>query len=687
LYDFLVKFDEEYRKQKEESNLLEFDDIRHLALKLLIIVNEDGSYEYTKIAQELKNRFVEVYTDEYQDTNLVQETILQAVSSCNNRFIVGDIKQSIYKFIQARPEIFNEKYERYSSFNDEDLKNLTDVKIILAENFRSRKCVIDSINYIFKQIMSKNVGDCNYEGIETLKNGAVWYKAYENQNYLTELNVVDVNIEDEKIELDENEDETLETILELKNFEKEAMCIAKKISNLMKDFKVYVSEKENFRDIKYSDIVILLRSIKTKGVILEETLKKYGIPAFSDANVSLFSSDELRLVIAFLKIIDNPYQDVEMISVMYSIIGKFSLDDLCVIRLFFKDKNMNLYDNLKLYKDAFDKNTKLEESQIALLDKIEVFLKLIEEFKNYSKIYSISEIIIRLYKETNIYYQIDIQNLSDSKKANLNLLIDLAREFEQNGKSNIVSFIKYIDSLNNTSASEAQAKVLGDNEDVVKIMTIHKSKGLEFPVVILADTSSKYMEKDLTETVVLHQDLGIGIDVVNEEYNVSYPSVIKQAIINVSKRELRSEELRVLYVALTRAKEKLIIFGTINNYEKYKENEFLLYDGEKIDNTLILKNNNYLKNILMALKGYDSSLNLFDIYITKFDKNEFLNINTEKKDSGEVFSIKKSIDTLKEYSNENINKENLNNIKDVLDKNLNFKYQFQRDVLTSNRVV
>ena len=689
LYDFLKKFDVEYSLQKQENMCLEFDDIRHLALKLLISKKEDGSFEYTDIANNLKEKFVEVYTDEYQDTNLVQETILKAVSSKKNRFIVGDVKQSIYKFIQARPDLFNEKYDSYNLINEENEKDekVENVKIILAENFRSRKEVLDSINYIFEQIMSKKVGDCEYTDIETLKNGAVWYKNYENQNYLTEVNIVDVNLEDE-----ENEnDETLEKILELKNFEKEAICIAERIIKLMKEFKVYYSEddgkKEGFRDLTYSDIVILLRGIKSKGVILEEKLQKYGIPAFSDSSLSLFSSDELKLVISFLKVIDNPYQDVEMISVMYSIIGKFSLDDLCEIRLFFKDKTMNLYDNLKLYKQAYIENNNIDEYTNTLLSKIDNFLNLINMFKKYSKIYSISELLIRLYKETNIYYQLDIQELSDSKKANLNLVIDMARDFEQQGRSNIVSFLNYIDNISNTSSSESQAKVLGDNEDVVKIMTIHKSKGLEFPVVILADTSSKYMQKDISNQVILHQKYGIGIDVVNEEYNISYPSVIKQAIKDVSLKEIKSEELRILYVALTRAKEKLIIFGNINNYEKSIGNDFVIYNEGKIDTTLVLKNNSYLKNILLALREYKEDKNLFNINVIKFNKEKFESVDVEdKKDNNKLNidgMVKKIEEKIPDVSKQKIYDEKI--IK-ILDDNLNYRYKYIDDVNTSNRV-
>ena len=699
LYSFLETFDKEYSRLKQEENLLEFDDVRHLALKLLVSLDDDGNLTYTKIAEDLKEKFEEVYTDEYQDTNLVQETILSAVSKGNNRFIVGDIKQSIYMFIQARPELFNKKYDTYNIYSEENLKSKNDIKIILAENFRSRKSVLDSINYIFEKIMSKKVGDCNYEDVETLKNGATWYDEKEGINYKTELNIVDTKLTDEE-KLNVEEDETLDNILELKKFEKEAMVIAERVLNLKKEFKVFVpakdKEKSYFRDTNYSDIVVLLRGIKSKGVILEDTLKKYGIPAYCDANSSLFTSDELRLVMAFLKITDNPYQDVEMISVMYSIIGKFSLDELCNIRLFFKDKTMKLYDNLKLYLAYYEENSTLIDEKINnILNKIKSFLGIIEEFKNYSKIYSISELLIRLYKQTNIYYQIAIKKNSDLSKANLDLLIDIAREFESSNSSNILSFIKYIDNLEESGANKSQAKVLGDNEDVVKIMTIHKSKGLEFPIVILADTSKKYKEDDINNTVVLQQDLGIGIDVVNNTYNVLYPSVIKEAIKSAIIRQTRSEELRILYVALTRAKEKLIIFGNMNDYEKYVSNEFLLYDEKKIDSTLVLKNDSYLKNILLALNDYENSEGLFDINIIRFNKEKFEKINEIKSEEIEDISIKENINSIKDKrktieekynkikeKEKEVNKEN----ERVLKANLEYIYPFSEDVISSNRV-
>ena len=241
--------------------------------------------------------------------------------------MVGDIKQSIYKFRQARPEIFNKKYETYD--NSEN-----NVKIVLDENFRSRKNVIDSINYIFSRIMSKKMGECLYTDVETLKYGAKWYRNYESQDYSTEINIIDINNKKNKEQYEENQDDTIKEIIEMQKFEKEAMYIAKRISELKNNFKVFDSEKNEFRDARWNDIVILTRAIKGKGSILEKALKKFSIPAYCDTSTNLFLSDEIRQVIAFLRIIDNPLNDIDMLSIMYSVIGNFSLDELANIKLY-----------------------------------------------------------------------------------------------------------------------------------------------------------------------------------------------------------------------------------------------------------------------------------------------------------------------------------------------------------------
>ena len=664
LYDFLLLFDKEFTKEKKKQNLLEFNDIHHLALELLY-----KDEKVTKVAKNLQEKYEEVYTDEYQDTDFVQEYILSAVSRENNRFMVGDIKQSIYKFRQARPEIFNKKYETYD--NSEN-----NVKIVLDENFRSRKNVIDSINYIFSRIMSKKMGECLYTDVETLKYGAKWYRNYESQDYSTEINIIDINNKKNKEQYEENQDDTIKEIIEMQKFEKEAMYIAKRISELKNNFKVFDSEKNEFRDARWNDIVILTRAIKGKGSILEKALKKFSIPAYCDTSTNLFLSDEIRQVIAFLRIIDNPLNDIDMLSIMYSVIGNFSLDELANIKLYKDNKKNSVYDSLIIYKNDLElsKNMGLLKDD-KLFEKIDSFLKLIDKFRNYSRIYNISDVLVKMYKETNIYTQYYLDKMCELKIANLNLLIDIARDYEKNNNYTLNSYISYIDNLMKLENSNGEAKIIGESEDVVRIMTIHKSKGLEFPIVVLCDTTSEYNEKELSNVVVMHQDLGIGINVVNEDYGITYPSVIKQAIKNISKRELRSEALRVLYVAFTRAKEKLIVFSSLENYEKYNEKQFVIYNESAIEPMIVSQNNSYFANINMALKDLSSNEKIFEIRKIEASIEELaLDVSSIQNESQEnKFSI---IEKIK--FNENDEVLPLNNFK--------FKYEFENDVNSSSRV-
>ena len=263
---------------------------------------------------------------------------------------------------------------------------------------------------------------------------------------------------------------------------------------------------------------------------------------------------------------------------MYSVIGNFSLDELANIKLYKDNKKNSVYDSLIIYKNDLELSKNMGLLKVdKLFEKIDSFLKLIDKFRNYSRIYNISDVLVKMYKETNIYTQYYLDKMCELKIANLNLLIDIARDYEKNNNYTLNSYISYIDNLMKLENSNGEAKIIGESEDVVRIMTIHKSKGLEFPIVVLCDTTSEYNEKELSNVVVMHQDLGIGINVVNEDYGITYPSVIKQAIKNISKRELRSEALRVLYVAFTRAKEKLIVFSSLENYEKYNEKHEKIY--------------------------------------------------------------------------------------------------------------
>ena len=674
LYEFLVRYDNNYREEKKNLGVAEFNDIMHYALELLV----DEEDNITDIALGLKDRYKEIYTDEYQDTSYVQERILDAISKDNNRFMVGDIKQSIYGFRQARPDIFNDKYISYSSKADEESSNC---KIILSKNFRSREEVIDSINYIFEKIMSMKNGQCDYTQNERLICGNTGYISSDDTSYKTQINII--NLKDKEVGLfEENDDDEVQIDEDLSNIQIEAKCIAYKIKEIIKKDKV-MDKDGMLRSVKYKDIVVLLRGIKNKAEIIEEELKRNNIPVFCDTSSSIFEGDEVKLVLSFLKIIDNPYQDIYMISIMFSIIGNFTLDEITMIRLY--DSTSYVYDTLNSILN--DEEYVKQEGKI--VEKIKRFLSIIKEYTIYSKKYSISELLIRLYKDTNIYYQFALEDDAESKKANLNYLIELASTFYSNIGNTLNAYIKYIDNLKDKQdTSTTSAKIIGENEDVVRLMTIHKSKGLEFPIVILADTSKGYNFSDSRkQRVVFHHKYGIGIDVVNQDLGVTYPSLIKQAIRSVIEKETKSEELRLLYVALTRAKEKLYIFATTKDYDKEYSMQTIKLKNGKFNETLIASNTSYYKNLLPVIKYY----NEFEADKKEFDIQRIeIKSNTTDEELRSLFNIKEAEEESKSindilitaFNKEKVDKELLKSIKE----NLESEYRYYEDAHTPSRV-
>ena len=667
LYNFLLEFDTRFKEEKRVQGVAEFNDIMHYALELLL----DKEYNLTDIAISLKDRYKEIYTDEYQDTSFVQEKILEAISKENNRFMVGDIKQSIYGFRQARPDIFNEKYITYKKGNecsDEDINS----KIILSKNFRSRYQVIDGINYIFEKIMSMKNGQCNYDNDETLKCGNTNYIDQEREMYNTQINIIDLKEEEKNIFEENEEQENIDE--DLTSTQIEAKCIAYRIKDIIQNVKV--SSKDNtLRDATYKDIVILLRGIKNKADIIEQVLKENDIPVFCDTSSSIFEGDEVKLILSFLKILDNPYQDVYMVSILYSIIGGFTLDEITKIRLY--DSKSYVYDTLNniLKDDEFLKDEK------ELVRKIDTFLKLIEKYIKYSKIYNISDLLVRIYKDTNMYYQFDLEEDAQSKKANLDYLIELASNFYSYAGNTLNSYIKYVDNLKDKQDnSSSAAKIIGENENVVRIMTIHKSKGLEFPIVILADCAKGYNFKDARQQkVLLHHSYGIGIDVVNQNLGVTYPSVIKQSVKSVIEKETKSEEMRLLYVALTRAKEKLYLFVTVSDFEKDYNMQSINIKNNKFNETLISLNTSYYKNLLPVIKyydKYDKDKNILDIVHLKINSNitddKLKELFKVKEDNIVNMSISDKLQKIFNNKELSVDNSTIEKLKDTFDSEYNY---------------
>jgi len=610
LEKLIIEFDEIFSKKKRDKNIVDFTDIEHFALNILVkgvetTIDENGrkckKIIKTEVAKKYTEKFEEIAIDEYQDSNLVQEFILSSISRENNMFMVGDVKQSIYRFRQAMPKLFLDKYSNYKPVENDT--NCIGRKIQLFKNFRSRDNVLDFTNLIFKDIMSQKLGEVDYTEDEYLNFGAEDYKKI-NQNLKTEIDIIDVKPTDETEEYLPNKysenigdnEESEEELEHLENIEIEAKHVARKIKNLIDSkYQVYDRKKETFRNITYKDIAILLRSTKDKASIYEQELIKLDMPVFADSNQEYLDSIEIQTIMSLLKIIDNPMQDIPLVTVLRSNIGKFTDNELVEIRL--SDKYDNFYNCMQ--KAKVDVNSQLKE-------KIEKFLNQIDLWRKEQEYLSLDELIWKIYSDTGYYNYVGLMPNGNLRQANLKMLFERAKKYETASFKGLYNFINFIEKLKINSGDLSSAKIIGENDDVIRIMSIHKSKGLEFPVVFLVNTNKQFNEQDIRKNpVLLHQELGIGAKYINYNAQVQYDTLTREAIKNVVRNENISEEMRILYVALTRAKEKLIITGISNDYQKQLEdieqqkNIYARKDG-KINPILVKKYKSYLDWILLV---------------------------------------------------------------------------------------
>jgi len=610
LAGMICRFDEIYSEKKKAKGLLDFNDLEHYCLKVLI---EDG--KPTQAAMQLSSRFEEILVDEYQDTNLIQEIILTTVSGnrCGiyNIFMVGDVKQSIYRFRQAMPELFLTKYEFWPKEPGHESR-----VIKLYKNFRSRPEVINGINFIFKQIMSESVGELDYNEEEALNPGAV-FEPPEGGRFMTggpvELHIIDVASKEAEILPAEGEcglseegnseggtdavgssniaDGTVSGDAEgavkssadasngstggstdeaeadeqepFENVQAEARIIGERIRKLVskeKGIAIYDKDLDNgpgrkkggYRKAEYRDIVILMRATSGCAGVFADELSAMGIPAYADTGMGYFDAVEVETVLCLLKIIDNPLQDIPMLAVLRSPIGGFSADELAEIRLM--DKTVSIYEALKLYAQQSPK--------------AEDFLKKLEKWRDISRYTPVDELVWMLLTETGYLTYVGVLPGGPERQANLRMLFERARQYEQTSYKGLFNFINFIGRLRSGGGDMGTARILGENENVVRIMSIHKSKGLEFPIVFVAGLGRRFNLQDLNERILLHQELGFGPDVVNLDKRTISTSMPKSAIRQKLHLEALSEEMRILYVAFTRAKEKLILTGCVRDIQK-----------------------------------------------------------------------------------------------------------------------
>lgn len=677
-------FSDLFASRKREEGILDFADMEHFALNILTC-KEDGEVKPSAVACELQEFYEEIMTDEYQDSNFVQELILTSLCRAPEQkpylFMVGDVKQSIYQFRLARPELFMQKYNSYT-ISDSPYR-----RIDLHKNFRSREIVLESSNFIFENIMKECLGGINYDEDAKLVTG----RNYEDTN----LNIskkTDVLVIEQKSEEAENiEKRTLE-----------AASIGDCIRGMVQgDNPLYISGKDGYRRIEYRDIVILLRSVSGWSEEFIETLTDMGIPAFSDTKTGYFSAIEVCTVLDFLRIIDNPRQDIPLVAVLRSIICNITDEELACIAalprtlnymdgllLFIKIYNMEEFSQVEEFSlmkefnpmedgdleyNGIKFNTRKYIDKIPLdykdgkklAEKLEKFCNMLSHYQEMAKYSSVYEILQCIYKETGYYDVMSAMPAGEKRAANLDILLQQSIEFTENGHRGIFGFTHYIERLNKSNIDFGEASVNGENTNAVRIMSIHKSKGLQFPVVFVAGMGKHFNLQDARKSTIIDASFGIGADYIDLDLRVKQPVLMKKFMANQIKKNTLSEEIRILYVALTRAEEKLILTGTAANVSKKMDR--WRNKGGNHNMTSLMSAQAYFDWIMpVLLNGGNVAEKLFDIKTTGQG-----DIITEEKEELERsinnYNLLKNWDIEKVY-NEALYKE--------IDRQLDYKYPY-----------
>lgn len=553
LVKLTIAFSEAYKRLKLERGLLDFSDLEHYALEILKTPDSNASAPVASdVALNFKQRFKEVLVDEYQDTNRLQETILQLVKSGDehngNLFMVGDVKQSIYAFRLAEPQLFIDKYKRF-----EDNPSVTGLRIDLNANFRSRAEVLDGTNYIFEQIMDEAVGEIEYDEQAKLKYGA----SYAERDVPVELVLLEGDAKSQEVETEDG-DVAEESISAA---QQEARYIISQIEQMVQSGEqVYNPKTKSFRPISYRDIVVLMRSRAWYTTFAEE-FKLAGLPLYAETDGGYFESLEVMIMLNTLKVVDNPYQDIPLASVLRAPFIGMTENELALIRLQERDKPF--FDALQTYK----KNG--EDAQI--LEKIEKFFTWFKKWRDFSRHGSLADLIWHVYNDTLYFEMVGAMANGKQRQANLRALHDRALSYEKTSFRGLFRFLRFIDRMQTRGDDLGIAKSIGEADDVVTLLTIHKSKGLEYPVVFVAGMARRFNTMDLKSTYIFDQDFGLAIKAVNPDLNVISTSLPHLYVKERKLAKLRAEEMRILYVAMTRAKERLILVGSVKEWDKVKD--------------------------------------------------------------------------------------------------------------------
>ncbi|MCM1083157.1 MAG: helicase-exonuclease AddAB subunit AddA [Clostridium sp.] len=606
LIEIVEAFSLRYMEEKKQRHIVEFADVEHMAYRLVcegIEKDKDDAGRETEavipteIGREIGEKYREIYIDEYQDSNYLQEYILTAVSGIargeNNLFMVGDVKQSIYKFRMARPDLFIGKYNTFPPYDGEN--DAGRVKLELKNNFRSRAVVLDAVNYFFYQLMGADMGGIDYTEAVALVPARQFEDADDlNISRSTELMLACMTDKERTDDDDEVQEESKQEL--------EAMMIANRIDELVNSAQplyVYDEKISKYRNACYGDIVILLRSVSGYGDIIYNTLTAQGIPAYIDDPQGYFEATEIRVVMSLLAVIDNSRQDIPLSAALLSPIAGLNENELVRI-CSYAEKNLDgktiLYDKCLYYAETVSDGT---------ADKLNTFFAMVDMLKEEKTTLSISQLILKVYDITGYYHYAAAMPAGKRRKSNLDMLVDKARRFENGVYKGLFNFLRYVDKLKINEVDFGEAGKQGEDENVVRIMTMHRSKGLEYPIVFVSGLGRQFNTNDVRRNIQLHSDYYISSKLIDMEKRYRKNSVMREAVILLAKQESFAEEQRILYVAMTRAKEKLILTGYIKDYEDTIEGLDIGYEKMLLPYSIRNSGKGFLNWITASMKRYD----------------------------------------------------------------------------------
>ena len=633
-------FLERYQEEKLDRNILDFSDLEHFALKLLY-TEKDGKLSFTALADELAKEYTEILVDEYQDSNMVQEYLVSALSkerfsegkAEGNVFQVGDVKQSIYRFRMARPELFLQKYY------DKDYP-----KILLQKNFRSLKGVIDAVNTCFFRIMKKDLGGIEYDRDSSLFQGREEKEGVDSQTELLLMEKEENKSEKKKEEQTEGKQKEEE-----KQGEKNGGAGLEKESDLQLECRMIASRVKEFhkKNIAYKDMVILLRSPKKVAKDMVDIFSEEGIPSFAVSSDGYYSSVEVETVLAMLSIIDNPKQDIPLAAVLHSAMFDFTDEELCKLKIAYgslgealhiqsEKIRCNLHESIEGQDQGINALQLKTPDDSVLFEKWKDFCEKLERYRRLSRNLRVHELLYLIYEETFYYLYVSALPMGEKRRANLDQLIEDALQFEKGSFSGLFNFIRYIEKAKQKEYDEGEANVYSENDNLLRIMSIHQSKGLQFKVVFLSSIQKGFNKQDLRESILLDEKLGMASQYVDPETRIKYPSLQLTAIKEKIEEENQAEELRLLYVAMTRAEEKLVMTGVVKNLSYYMEKHPVKDDLSLED----LRNANSYFDFMMLGFSRSLSQNLETpiVKLKLYNKQDLSGIKKEEK--AEKFSLR-----------------------------------------------